>query len=52
MKNLFNNFIKIIDILINNKILKKPEFSEKKIVLLGKINELNNYKKKKIYNLS
>ena len=52
MKNLFNNFIKIIDILINNKILKKPEFSEKKIVLLGKINELNNYKKKKISNLS
>ncbi len=47
MKKIFVNFIKIFNILINNKILRKPDFSEKKIILFGKINETNNYKKKK-----
>ena len=52
MKNYLNHFIRIINVLFNKKFLRKPDFSEKKMILLGKINESNNYKKKKISNLS
>ena len=47
MKNYLNHFIRIINVLFNKKFLRKPDFSEKKMILLGKINESNNYKKKK-----
>ena len=52
MKNYLNHFIRIINVLFNKKFLRKPDFSEKKMILLGKINESNNYKKKTISNLS
>ena len=46
MKNYLTHFFRIINILFNKKFLRKPDFSEKKMILLGKINESNNYKKK------
>lgn len=48
MKYFFNRLKLILSIFINSKILKKPDFSEKKIFLQGKINEENNQKKKLI----
>ena len=44
----FKQFKNIFNILINKKILKKPDFSEKKIFLNGKILEQNNLRKRKI----
>lgn len=44
----FNQLKNIFKIVINKKILKKPDFSEKKIFLSGKILEQNNLRKKKI----
>mgnify|MGYP000666141405 CR=1 FL=1 len=43
----FNQLKNIFKIVINKKILKKPDFSEKKIFLSGKILEQNNLRKKK-----
>ncbi|MDC0417209.1 hypothetical protein OAL74_02035 [Candidatus Pelagibacter sp.] len=49
MIKIIKNFIKLVNILLNSKILNRPDFSEKKIFLQGKINyELN--KEKKIIN--
>ena len=46
MKKIIQNFLKLISILLNKKIIGKPDFSEKKIFLQGKINyELNKKKK-------
>ena len=47
MKKFFKNLINLINILLNKKILKKPDFSEKKMILQGQINEKNNLEKKK-----
>ena len=47
MKKYFGNIVNLINIIINKKILKKPDFSEKKIVLQGLINEKKNLEKKK-----
>ena len=48
----FNKIKTLFEILIQNKILNRPDFSEKKIFLQGKLYENNILKKKKIYNLS
>ena len=45
--NILKQYKNIFNILINNKILKKPDFSEKRIFLNGKILEQNNLRKKK-----
>ena len=52
MKKIIKNFFNLVNIILNKKILKKPDFSEKKIILQGQINEQENYNKKKISNLS
>ena len=49
MKQLFTKILSIFSILTNQTILRKPDFSEKKIFLQAKINEQNNLNKKKIY---
>jgi len=50
MKKFINNLIVLFSVIINNKILKKPDFSEKKLFLQGKLNEENILKKNKIVN--
>ena len=52
MKKIIQNFLKLISILFNKKIMGKPDFSEKKIFLQGKINYELNKKKKMINDLS
>ena len=47
MKQLFTKILSIFSILTNQTILRKPDFSEKKIFLQAKINEQNNLNKKK-----
>ena len=51
MKNYLGNIVNLINVIINKKILKKPDFSEKKIVLYGLVNEKKNLEKKSISNL-
>jgi len=51
MKGYLANIVNLINIIINKKILKRPDFSEKKIVLLGLINQKKNLEKKKISSL-
>lgn len=51
MKNILKNLSTIFSILFKNKILRKPDFSEKKIFLSGKIMAEINDKKKKIKSL-
>ena len=51
MKKLFKNILTIFSILLNNHILRKPDFSEKRIFLQGKLFENVNKKKDKIKNL-
>jgi len=48
----FNKIKTLFEILIQNKILNRPDFSEKKIFLQGKLYENNILKKKKISNFS
>ena len=51
MKKYLGNIVNLINIIINKKIFKKPDFSEKKIVLQGLVNEKKNLEKKSISNL-
>ena len=50
MNKFFKNFLTLVSILFN-KLLKRPDFSEKKIFLQGKILENQNLKKEKINDL-
>ncbi len=52
MKKLYKNLKLLADIVIGKKILKRPDFSEKKIILQAKINEQKNLEKVKISDLS
>lgn len=52
MRNFFKNLSTVISILFNNKILRRPDFSEKKIFLNGKILENQILNKKNISSLS
>ena len=51
MKKLLKNILTIFSILLNNRLLRKPDFSEKRIFLQGQILENVNKKKDKIKNL-
>ncbi len=51
MKKVFEKIATFISILLNNKVLRKPDFSEKKIFLSGKILAEQNEKKIKINSL-
>ena len=44
----FNKIKTLFEILIKNKILNRPDFSEKKIFIQAKILENTNIKKKKL----
>lgn len=52
MKKLFQNIKVIFSILFNKHFLKKPDFSEKRIILQGQINEKKNLEKDNILNLA
>lgn len=52
MKKLFQNIKIIFSILLNKHLLRKPDFSEKRAILQGQINEKKNLEKKKISNLA
>ena len=52
MKKLFQNIKVIFSILFNKHFLKKPDFSEKRIILQGQINEKKNFEKDNILNLA
>ncbi len=51
MKTFFKKLAIIFDIFFYNKLLKRPDFSEKKIFLQGKLNEEKILKKDNILNL-
>ena len=44
MKNLIQKISVIFSIILNRKILKRPDFSEKKIFLQGQLLERENHK--------
>ena len=52
MKNFLKNLSIVISIFFNNKILRRPDFSEKNIFLQGKILENQILNKKNISNLN
>ena len=51
MKIFFKNLITVFNIFFYNKLLKRPDFSEKRIFLQGKLNEEKILKKEKIEDL-
>ncbi len=52
MRKYLNSLINIINIFFNKKILGKPDFSEKRIILQGQINEKKNHEKTYISDLA